>query len=225
MIADLNHLHGVVVYLLVAGLVVGESGFVVGFFIPGETSVIVGGVLAHEHKVNLIAMLLVANAAAIVAFLIGYAMGQLIGPWLLRHRPLRGHPEVERTRHLVARWGGPAVLIGRFLPVVRAVIPAIVGISDVPLATFVIFDVIGGVVWATLYTFVGYGLGTGYPHLVRAMGAWTFAVAGAIVVGLLAMHLVRHRRRRRGSGGPASAIGHSAEAEPEQSSATQPDRH
>jgi membrane-associated protein len=193
----LTHYHGVAVYLVVAGLVIAESGFVVGFFIPGEIAVVLGGVLANEHRVNLVVMVVVANAAAIGAFFIGYAVGRAVGPWLLERRPLRANPAVERTRDLLARRGGPAVLVGRFVAVVRAIVPALAGLSDIPFRTFVPYNVIGGLVWATLYTLVGYALGKSYKHLLSTIGVWSYVVVGVVVVALIANHVRLRRRRRR----------------------------
>ena len=193
--STLGHFHGPMVYVLVAALVIAESGFVVGFFVPGEISVVVGGVLAHEQHVNLVVMLLVANLAAIVAFLLGYVIGGWIGPWLLRHRPLRGHGGVERTLAMIQRYGAAAVFLGRFVAVVRALMPALVGISDVRMRTFVLFDVAGGVVWATLYTMIGYAVGASYQQLLNKMGTWSLVVVAVIAAALVANHL---RLRRKG---------------------------
>lgn len=204
----LGHFHGPLVYVVVAGLVIAESGFVVGFFVPGEISVVVGGVLANEHHVSLAWMLLVANAAAIAAFLVGYGVGNWIGPWLLRHRPLRGQPGVERTRVMIQRFGAAAVFLGRFVAVVRAIMPALVGISDVRLRTFVVFDVAGGLVWATLYTMIGYAVGASYQQVLNTMGTWTLAAVAAVVVAIVANHL---RIRRKGRGTPGRAAGQSPE--------------
>jgi len=201
----LTHFHGVTVYLVVSGLVIAESGFLIGFFVPGEIAVVLGGVLANEHRVNLVVMVLVANAAGILAFFIGYAIGHLVGPWLLARRPLRTNPAVERTRQLLARRGGPAVLVGRFIAVVRAIVPALAGLSDLPFRTFVPYNVIGGLVWATLYTFVGYAVGKSYHRVLSTIGVWSYVVVAVIVVALLVNHLRVLRRHRRAAAAPAAA--------------------
>jgi membrane-associated protein len=193
----LTHYHGVTVYLVVAGLVLAESGFVIGFFVPGEIAVVLGGVLANEHRVNLIVMLLVANAAAIGAFFVGYAVGHAIGPWLLDRRPLRNNPAVERTRQLVARRGGPAVLVGRFVAVVRAIVPGLVGLSDISFRTFVPYNVIGGLIWATLYTLVGYAVGRSYQHVLSTVGVWSYVIVAVVAAALIGNHIRTLRRHRR----------------------------
>jgi membrane-associated protein len=197
----LNHFHGFSAYALIALLVIAESGIVVGFFIPGEIAVITGGVLAHAHHVNLPTMLIVANVASVAAFLIGYGVGTLIGPWLLEHRPLKGQRSVLRTQTLIQRWGGPAAFFGRFVAIVRAILPGVVGISDVPFRTFALFAVVGGVMWATLYTMLGYALGDGYQRVVNDVGGWALVIVGALVLALIARHVVMTRRHRASDAG------------------------
>jgi membrane protein DedA with SNARE-associated domain len=192
----LTHFHGPVIYLVVAGLLVAESGFAIGFFVPGELAVVLGGVLAREHRVDIVVMVLVANAAAVASYLIGYGIGRAILPWVLEHSRLGEHPMVTRAREQLARRGGPAVLIARFVVVVRAVMPALAGLSDLRLRTFVIFDIIGGLAWATLYTLLGFALGSAYQHALKAIGVWSYVVIGLVVVALVVNHLRTMRKHR-----------------------------
>lgn len=206
----LTHFHGPVIYLIVAGLLVGESGFAIGFFVPGELSVILGGVLAREHRVDIVLMVLVANAAAIGSYLIGYGLGRAILPWALAHTRLGKHPMLNRARDQLAHRGGPAVLIARFVVVVRAVMPALAGLSDLPLRTFVVFDIIGGVIWATFYTMLGYALGSAYHEVLKAIGVWSYVAIGVVAVALVVNHFRvsrRHRRQAAGSNGGSAKGG------------------
>jgi membrane-associated protein len=205
----LTHFRGPIVYLLVAGLLVAESGFAIGFFVPGELAIVLGGVLAKEHRVNLPVMLAVAVAAAIGSYLLGYWLGRLILPWVLEHTKLNEHPMVKKYRNQLQTRGGPAVFIARFIVVVRAVMPALAGLSDIRLRTFVVFDIAGGVIWATVYTLLGFALGTAYQRVLHDIGVWSYVVVGVLVVGAVAFHLwrtrrMRHRAREDGSQGHRS---------------------
>jgi len=192
----LIHFHGPVIYLIVVGLLVAESGFAVGFFVPGEIATVLGGVLAREHRVEILIMVPVAIAGAVGSYLIGYGLGRAILPFVLRHSSLGKHPMIERAREQLARRGGLAVALGRFVAVVRAVMPALAGLSDLRLRTFVLYDVLGGVIWATLYTMLGYGLGTAYQHALGTIGVWTYVAFALLVVAVVTTHLVRSRRHR-----------------------------
>jgi membrane-associated protein len=210
----LSHFHGPVIYLIVAGLLVAESGFGIGFFVPGELAMVLGGVLAREHRVDIVVMVIVAVAAAIVSYLIGYGVGRAILPLVLDRTRLSRHPMVIRARHQLATRGGPAVFIARFVVVVRAVMPALAGLSDLRLRAFVVFDIAGGIVWGTLYTMLGYGLGSAYQHALHLIGVWSYVAAGVIVLGLITYHLRRSRRHRR-QASEAAATAAQAEAEEE----------
>jgi membrane-associated protein len=194
----LTHFHGPVIYLIVAGLLIAESGFAVGFFVPGELSMVLGGVLARQGRVDIVAMVIVANVAAIGSYLIGYGIGRAILPWVLEHTRLEEHPMMSRARDELHKRGGPAVFIARFIVFVRAIMPALAGLSDMRLRTFVIWDVAGGVVWATLYTLLGYALGTAYEHALRTVGRWTY-LAVAVVAAVFVAHLLWRAHRRRQS--------------------------
>jgi membrane protein DedA with SNARE-associated domain len=193
----LTHFHGPVIYLVVAALLVAESGFGIGFFVPGELAVILGGALAREHRVDIVVMVLVANAAAIGSYLIGYGLGRAILPWVLEHTRLGRHPMIQRGRDQLARRGGLAVFIARFVVVIRAVMPALAGLSDLRLRTFIVFDIAGGLVWATLYTLLGYALGSAYKHALGTIGIWSYVLIGVLVVVLVFNHLRLSRRHRR----------------------------
>jgi membrane-associated protein len=208
----LSHFHGPVIYLVVAGLLVAESGFGIGFFVPGELAMVIGGALAREHRVEIVVMVIVAVSAAIVSYLIGYGVGRAILPLVLDRTRLGRNPMVMRAREQLATRGGPAVFIARFVVVVRAVMPALAGLSDLRLRTFVVYDVAGGVVWASLYTLIGYALGTAYQHALHVIGAWSYVAAGLVVVGLIVFHVRRSKRhRRQANEAAASAAGSEAE--------------
>ena len=125
----LLHLHGPIVYVAVGGLLFLEVGIVVGFFIPGEVATILGGVIASQHHANLPTMIVVVALCASIGNLSGYGVGVLIGPWLLDRKYLKNNAGVIRTRDLIARRGGSAVFVGRWVVFVRAVLPGVAGVS------------------------------------------------------------------------------------------------
>jgi len=195
-------LHGPAAYLLVAALVFGEAALFLGFIFPGETAIIYGGVLASQHHVSLIGMILLAVACATLGYTVGYEVGRHFGPFLLRHRPLAGRESVARTQAIVRRRGATAVFVGRFLPVVRALVPGVAGMSGVTYRHFQAVNIAGGVVWATGWTIAGFLVGNAYNHLLHDATTVSLAVAG-LVVALVAVHLLRHRRGHRGEIRPA----------------------
>jgi membrane-associated protein len=116
---------------------------------------------------------------------------------VLEHTRLGRNPLIHRAREQLARRGGPAVLIARFVVVARAVMPALAGLSDLRLRTFVLFDILGGIIWATLYTLLGFALGSAYKHALKTIGVWSYVVIGVVAVALVLNHVRMTRRHRR----------------------------
>jgi membrane protein DedA with SNARE-associated domain len=192
----LLRLHGPVVYVVVGLLVLFEVAIVIGFFVPGEIASIIGGVIASQHHANVVLMVAVVVTAATVGNVIGYDVGRRVGPWLFSHRPLAGNAGVDRAQELMARRAGPAVVLGRFVVVVRAVLPGLVGMSGMPRRNFALFSVVGAIVWGTLWVLVGFALGLSYTKVTKTFGRVSVAVVAVLaVVWVLAWWWRRHRRR------------------------------
>jgi membrane-associated protein len=192
----LLRLHGPVVYVVVGLLVLFEVAIVIGFFVPGEIASIIGGVIASQHHANVVLVVVVVVAAATVGNVIGYDVGRKIGPWLFSHRPLAGHAGVDRAQQLMARRAGPAVVLGRFVVVVRAVLPGLIGMSGMPRRLFAVLSLVGALVWGTLWVLVGFALGLSYTKVTKTFGRVSVVVVVALVgVWVLAWWWRRHGRR------------------------------
>jgi len=193
----LEHFTGPVAYVVCGLLVFGEAAVLLGFVIPGETAALAGGVLASLHHVNLVVMIVVVVAAAVVGDSVGYEVGKLLGPWLLERRPLRGRPGVRKGEALIARYGGPAVFLGRWVALARALVPGLTGMSGMRYRTFLAFNAAGGIVWGTTFVVIGYVAGTSYTAVASRVGAYALVIAGVVVLALVAVVLRRRRRETR----------------------------
>jgi len=183
-------------YALIGFLAFAEAGLMVGFFIPGETAVVIGGVLAGLGRVNLGVMIAVVVVCAIVGDSVGFEVGRKAGPWLTTHRPLKGNSAVRYTLGLLDRYGGPAVFLGRFIAFARAVIPGLAGMSGLRYRTFLFWNVLGGVCWGVGYTLLGYVVGLSFERILREVGLWSLVVVGVLVVGVVVFEVRRRRRDR-----------------------------
>ncbi|MCG2802526.1 MAG: DedA family protein [Cellulomonas sp.] len=182
------------VYLLVGLLVFAEDAIFVGFVLPGETAAVLGGVDASLGHVNVLVVLAVVVVAAIVGDSVGYEVGLRLGPRILRARPLQRHQErLAGAQDLLARRGGPAVFLGRFVAFFRAVMPALAGVSRMHYPTFLRFNAAGGLVWGTAFVLLGYLAGTSYPAVERTVGH----TAVVVVLVVLGVGLIVWRLRRR----------------------------
>ncbi len=182
-------------YALVGALCFGEAALFVGFVLPGETAVVFGGVLASEHHVSLWWICALVVLCAIVGDSVGYEVGRRFGPVLLSHRPLKGHPGVERTRDFLQRRGAYAVFIGRFAAVFRALVPGVAGASEVRYRTFLAANAAGGLIWGVAYTLAGYAVGKSYQKVLTWGGRTSAAIIVVVVVAVVAALVVRRRHR------------------------------
>lgn len=185
---------GVVVYPLVALLVFAEDALFVGFVLPGETAAVLGGVVASHHHVRLSLMIVTVVAAAIIGDTVGYEVGRHFGPAILQLRPLKRHERrLNDAQAFLARRGGAAVFLGRFVAFFRAVMPALAGTARMHYLKFLAYNATGGLVWGTAFVLVGYFAGDSYKRVEKAVGR----DAVLVVAGLVVIALVVRRFRRR----------------------------
>jgi len=185
------------VYAVIAALVFCEDALFVGFVLPGESSVVVAGVLASRGKVNVWLLCVVVVAAAIAGDSVGYEIGRRSGPRILEVRPLRRHrARIEKVEDLIRRRGPEAVFLGRFIAFFRAMMPALVGIARMPYRRFLPFNALGGLVWGVGFTLLGYFAGDAYSEVEGQVGRVAAIVIAAVVVaGFVAGHFRRGAHR------------------------------
>ena len=170
-----------------------ETGAFVGLVVPGETAVVVGGVVAANGDVELVPMIALVWLAAAAGDLVSFLLGRRLGrPFLERHGPrVRIGPErLGQVERFYARHGGSAVLLGRFVGIVRAVSPFVAGASGLELRRFVPWSLAGTLAWAATFTLVGYGFSESFADSGEtaariALGAALVAAAGYAAVIVL----------------------------------------
>jgi membrane-associated protein len=193
--SGLINLHGWVAYLVIAALVFGETAVFVGFVLPGEIAVIVGGVLASRGHVSLPLLVLIVVIAAIAGPFVGFQIGRRMGDRMFAAKVLnRVRGGAERTRSVLSKRGGAAVFLGRFIAVARALMPAAAGAAGVRFATFAVYNVLGGLLWGVGYCLLGYLAGSAYAVVERRVGTGVAIVIGVVVVVAAATWAIRRHR-------------------------------
>ena len=180
--------------LIIAALVFGETALFVGFVLPGETAVVYGGVIAEAGKVSVALVLTVVVLAAVAGDSIGFQVGRLLGPRLARAPVLRNHPDrLEQAQAYLRRRGGRAVVMGRFTAFLRAVMPGLAGASRMEYRRFLLFNVVGGVIWGSACVLLGFFAAHSISSITHTLGVTSGLVVVFIVGGLL---WAWHRRAR-----------------------------
>lgn len=192
------NLHGLTAYGLVGALAFAEAALFVGFVLPGETAVLLGGVLASMHKVNLEVEIAVVVIAAIVGDTVGYEVGRHFGEQILRLKIFaKRSRSLDRARTYLQEKGGRAVFIARFTAFLRAVMPGLAGTAQMPYRRFLAFNAAGGAVWGTGVTLLGFAAGASYHKVEKVIGQASLGLLALIVVGFVANHLRSRAKERR----------------------------
>ena len=180
---------------LVGLVVFVEDALFVGFVIPGETAAILGGVAASLGHVPLAAVITVVILAAIIGDSVGFEVGRHFGPRILRLRILdKRRKRVTDAQDFLARRGGAAVFLGRWVAFFRAVMPALAGTARMPYPKFLAFNAAGGIVWGTAVVVVGYFAGHSYAKVEATLGRGAaLVILGIGLVALIVWQVRKHR--------------------------------
>jgi membrane-associated protein len=183
--------------LVITGLVVfAEDALFVGFVLPGETVALLAGAAAKLGHVSLAGVLVVVIVAAIVGDSVGYEVGRHLGTRVL-DLPLlhRRRARLDSARAFLARRGGSAVFLGRWIAFFRAVMPALAGTARMPYGRFLAFNAAGGVAWGATVVLLGYAAGASYARVEKVVGRdAAVVVLAVVVVGLVVWRVTRRRR-------------------------------
>lgn len=205
--AVIEHLLGApawVVYVVVGLVVFAEDALFVGFVLPGETLAILGGATASLGHTHLTVVMTIVVLAAVVGDSAGYEVGRIAGPRLLTLPLLRRHESrLHDAQDVVRRRGGPAIFLGRWTAFLRAVTPALAGLSGMRYRTFLPWNALGGLAWGGAAVTAGYLAGVSYQRVEKWLGAGAAAVVVAVAVIGLVVWQVRKRRHARDEGRPA----------------------
>jgi membrane protein DedA with SNARE-associated domain len=185
--------------LLVTGAVVfTEDALFVGFVVPGETVALLAGAAARIGHVPLAGVLAVVIVAAVAGDSVGYEVGRLLGPRLLDLRILaKRRKRLDEARAFLARRGGSAVFLGRWVAFFRAVMPALAGTSRMRYRKFLAYNAAGGIAWGAAVVLLGYAAGASYRQVEKSFGRdAAFAVLAVVVVAVIVWRVRRHLGER-----------------------------
>src|SRR3989344_9097276 len=185
-------------YLGLFAVIFAESGLLVGFFLPGDSLLFTAGFLASQGFFNILLLVPVTFIAAVAGDSVGYAFGQKVGPKLFkREDSIFFHKKhLIRAKNFYDKHGGKTITIARFLPVVRTFAPIVAGIGEMPYKKFLIYNILGGFLWAVCIPFAGYFLGS----LIPSVDKYLFPLIVVIVLASVAppvFHLIRERKEDR----------------------------
>jgi membrane-associated protein len=161
-LAEIIRDYGFWTYLILFAIIFAETGFVVTPFLPGDSLIFAAATLAalHPDVLNPVFIFLLLSFAAIIGDSVNYAIGHAIGPRVFREdvRFLK-REYLDRTHEFFEKYGGNTIILARFMPIVRTFAPFVAGVGAMTYGKFLLFNIIGGILWVGLFTVLGYFFG------------------------------------------------------------------
>jgi membrane-associated protein len=153
--------------LVIGGVIFAESGLLLGLLFPGDTLLIAGGIFAAEKRLPLGWLLLVVTVATILGYQLGYYIGRSAGPRIFRRKEgvLFREDYMASTAAFFKRNGWQAILVSRFIAIIRTVAPLVAGMGKMNKRTFFLFNALGGLVWGCGLILLSFWVGERVPNL------------------------------------------------------------
>ncbi len=152
-------------YIGIFIIIFAETGVLLGIFLPGDSLLFAAGLLASNGIFNPILLIAIVIVAAILGDTTSYWLGVKSGKILLNKYPRLVKQEyIHKTEKFYSHWGGRAVIFARFVPIVRTIAPLMAGIGYMEYKTFVLFNIIGSILWGPVMILLGYTLGKSIPN-------------------------------------------------------------
>ncbi len=181
-------------YLILFAIIFSETGLLVGFFLPGDSLLFAAGLLSSQQVFNVGVLVVSLSVAAVVGDAVNYYLGLQMGQRVFEKGYLRfvKHSHLMAAKEFYERHGGKAIILARFVPLVRTFTPFVAGVARMSYLRFVVYNIIGGIGWVTSMTLCGYFLGQ-IPWISQN---FEIVVIGIVLISVLpiAIGMFRHWR-------------------------------
>ena len=194
---DVTHLIETGGLLLIALIVLAESGLMVGVFFPGDTLLLSAGVLAAGGQFSVWHACIVIAVAAIAGDNVGFQLGKSLGPRLFRKKDglIFRKDYIEKSEKFYEKYGARAMLVEHFVPVVRSFAPITAGASKMDRKLFILCNTIGDIAWAFGFTLFGYYVGSKIPNVDKYIEPMILIIIAIFVTPTL-YHILRDPKVR-----------------------------
>ena len=167
-------------YFGIFGIIFAESGFLLGFFLPGDSLLFTAGFLASQGYFNILFLIILCFLGAVLGDSFGYAFGKKTGPKLFTREDslMFKKSHLNMAKVFYKAHGGKTIVLARFVPVLRTFAPILAGVSTMKYSVFLFYNIIGGVVWAIGLLLAGYFLGIIIPNVNK----YIIPIVGFIII-------------------------------------------
>ncbi len=181
-------------------IIFAETGLLLGFFLPGDTLLVMTGLLCNAGVItmDIVTLNIILITAAITGDALGYYIGKKAGSKLYE-RPdskLFKREHLLKTKSFYDKHGGKTIILARFIPIIRTFAPTVAGTVGMQYRRFALFNIVGGILWISSTTLLGYFLGATIPGIEKYLHLAIFAVVGISLL-LPIVQYIRHKREKR----------------------------
>lgn len=192
-LVELSAQYGVWIYAILFAIIFCETGLVVMPLLPGDSMLFAAGSIAAVGSMNIHLMVTLLIVAAILGDALNFIIGKYFGEKLFAnpHSKIFKQSHLQKTQTFYAKHGGKTIILARFIPIVRTFAPFVAGMGHMPYRQFVAYNVIGGVLWVTIFSYLGYFFG----NLPIVKDNLSLVLAAIIVLSVLPaiIEIVRHK--------------------------------
>ena len=182
-LAEIIVAYGSLTYLLLFAIVFAETGLVVFPFLPGDSLLFAAGALSALGSLHLWGVMLLLGAAAIIGDFVNYWIGNLFGKKIVDNPRITfiNQEHIDKTEAFYKKYGGKAIILARFVPIVRTFAPFVAGVGKMDYQKFFFYNFIGGVSWVSLFTLAGYFFG----NIPAVKEHFTVVVLAIVVISVM----------------------------------------
>lgn len=186
--------YGVFTYVILFAIVFAETGLVIAPFLPGDSLLFAAGAIASLGSLHIGFTIVLLLIAAIVGDTVNYWVGHFFGRKIVDNPKITfiNQEHIDKTEQFYKKYGGKAIILARFVPIVRTFAPFVAGVGSMNYQKFIFYNVIGGVVWVVLFTLLGYFFGN-LPIIRENFHYAVFVIIGLSVIPIL-YEYIQHKR-------------------------------
>lgn len=194
---DPTHLIKSFSYIGIFSIVLLESGFIFGFFLPGDSLLFTAGLLASQHDLNIVGLIIISIIGAIIGNNVGYYTGRKLGPTLFNKQKsvLFSPKRIQEAHDFFAKEGPQSLILARFIPAVRTFVPIVVGVARMPYKTFATFNAVGAILWGFLLPILGYTLGKTVPSIDKYLLPIIIGIVGLSLLPVILQYRKAKKNR------------------------------